>query len=165
MNLHVSKAHIGRLAEQIAPHCDGDQKLLQDCLEGESDLISVASRIHEQIARDTEMLVGIKERKDALAGREKRIKDRVARFKASIGELLRAAKLTKLELPEVTYSVRDGNPKLDVADASAVPTQFLRYPDPTPDKFKINVQFGGAKDLPNWLTRQPPVDIVTGRVK
>jgi hypothetical protein len=164
MNVSLTRAQIEQVAAQIAPMCDGDEQLLQDMLEGETDLISVASRIHEQIARDNEMLVGIAERKSALAGREKRIKDRAASMKAQIGALLRAARLTKLELPEVTYSVRDGKPTLEVVDPSAVPEDYLTY-KPTVNKSQINADFAPGDELPNWLTVKPASDVVTGRVK
>ena len=75
MNVHISRAQIQAVAEQIAPMCDGDEQLLQDMLEGETDLLSLVSRMHAQYARDNEMLAGIAERKTALMAREKRIKE------------------------------------------------------------------------------------------
>lgn len=164
MNIQVSRNHIQAMAEQIAPMCDGDEQLLQDMLEGETDLLSIVSRLHEQIARDNEILVGIGDRKSALAAREQRIKDRASRFKAEIGKLLRASRLTKVELPEVTYSVRDGKPKLVVNSPLAVPEEFCAVKW-SPDKKAINAEFTESEDLPNWLTREPATDIVTGRVK
>lgn len=164
MNQHVKIAEIARVAEMLAPMCDGDEQLFADMMEGETDLHSVARRIHEIIARDTETLVGIKDRKEAIAEREARIKARVAAGKDAIGKLLRAAHLKKLELPEVTYSVRDGKPKLEIADANAVPAVFQRATY-APDKTAINEAFEDSDDLPNWLTRLPAKDIVTGRTK
>ena len=164
MNVHISRAQIQAVAEQIAPMCDGDEQLLQDMLEGETDLLSLVSRMHAQYARDNEMLAGIAERKTALMAREKRIKDRANRFKQEIGSLLRAASLARLELPEVTYSVRDGKPKLVVVDPLAVPEEFNQVKW-TPDKRAINDAFEGSDDLPNWLTREPATDVVSARVK
>lgn len=164
VNNHVSRTQIEAIAAQLAPMCDGDEQLLHDMLEGETDLISIAGKLHEQLARDNEMLSGIAERKAALAAREKRIKDRAARVKVEIGGLLRAAKLTKLELPEATYSVRDGKPKLVVVDAEAVPAAY-QVAEPVPDKRAINAAFADADDLPNWLVREPATDVVTGRTK
>lgn len=165
MNVHlIQRRYIEEMAEQIAPMCDGDTDLLQDMLEGETDLISIVKRLHEQIARDEEMLVGIKERKASIADREKRIKARADKMKAQIGGLLRIAQLPKLELPEVTYSVREGKPSLVVVDAEAVPSQMLRV-SYAPDKTAINEAFADATDLPNWLIREPASDIVTARKK
>lgn len=164
MNYHVSRAHIEAIAAQIAPMCDGDEQLLQDMLEGETDLLSVAKRMHEQLARDNELLAGIAERMAELKGRQKRFKARAARFKAEIGNLLRAANLTTLELPEATYSVRNGKPNLVVVDPAAVPER-LQVCSWSPNKAAINEQFNDADDLPNWLTREPATDIVTARTK
>lgn len=163
--LHPIKAQeIAAIAEQIAPMCDGDNDLLQDMLEGETDLLSIVKRLHEQRARDEEMLAGIKERKAALAEREKRIKARADKMKEQIGGLLRIAHLPKIELPEVTYSVRDGKPTLKVVDPDAVPEEYLTF-KPQVNKTQINADFDPDGELPNWLVVEPAHDVVTGRVK
>ena len=164
MNLALDRAAIERMAEMIAPMCDGDEELLANMMEGETDLYSVVGRIHEQIARDGEMLEGIKVRKAAIAEREGRIKARAERFKEQVGILLRAARLSKIELPEVTYSVRDGKAKLVVVDADAVPPEFCRVKT-EPDKALINESFADTEALPNWLVWEAPRDVVTARTK
>lgn len=164
MNIQIARAEIERLAEQIAPMCDGDERLLRDMLEGETDLVWLVSRLHEERARDLETLAGIKARKDDLRIREDRIKAREARFKDEIGKLLRAGKLAKLELPEVTYSVRIGKDKLVVTNPLAVPEE-LNAVSWRPDMTKIKEEFADARSLPNWLRIDPAKDIVTGRVK
>lgn len=164
MNHLISRAQIQAMADKLAPLCDDDEQLLQDMLEGETDLISIVTRIHEQIARDNEMLAGIAERKRTLADRESRIKTRADRMKSEIGSLLRIAHLSKLELPEVTYSVRDGKPKLEVVDPQAVPDEYLTF-KPQPNKTQINADFDPHGDLPNWLVRRDATDVVTARTK
>lgn len=164
MNAFVTIGQIRAIAEQIAPHCDGDDILLQDTLEGETDIIWLLSRLHEQIARDGEILVGIKDRQAALAERKSRIESRIDKFKEQVGTILRAAQLSKVELPEVTYSVRDGKPKLVVVDPDAVPAELTRT-KAEPDKTAINEAYANADALPNWLVREPARDVVTGRVK
>lgn len=165
MRVDLKASEINRAVDWFeAAFGDGDDDLKLIFLEGETDLHSVARRIHEIIARDTETLVGIKDRKDSIAEREARIKARVAAGKEAIGKLLRAAHLKKLELPEVTYSVRDGKPKLEIVSADAVPADFQRATY-APDKIAINEAFEDSDELPNWLTRLPAKDIVTGRVK
>lgn len=162
MNQMVKLAEIQRIAEMLAPHCDGDEQLFHDMMQGESDIDRVASRIWEQVARDTETLVGIKERQDALSERKGRIERRVEAGKAAIGEVLRRSHLKKLELPEVTLSVRDGKNKLEIVDKDAVPSTFQRVTY-TPDKAAINEAYSDSDSLPNWLTRLPARDVVTAR--
>lgn len=164
MNLHIKAAEIARVSEMLAPMCDGDEQLFADMLEAETDLHSVALRIHEIIARDTETLIGIKDRKASINEREARIKARVATGKEAIGKLLRAAQIKKLELPEITYSVRDGKPGLDILDPEAVPDEFCTFKK-VPSKTEINAAFDPDGDLPNWLSRTEPHDVVTGRTR
>lgn len=164
MNQMVKLAEIERIAEILAPFCDGDERLFHDMLQGESDINRVAARIWEQVARDTEILAGIKERKASIAERQDRLERRVEAGKAAIGEVLRRAQLKKLELPEVTLSVRDGKPKLEIVDKDAVPSAFQRATY-APDKTAINEAFHDSDALPNWLTRLPAKDIVTGRTR
>lgn len=165
MNVHADLTRIRQVADELDKLLGGDdERCFADMLVGESDIDRVVARIHEQVARDTEMLVGIGERKGALAERQKRIEQRVEAGKSLIGKVLRAARLPKLELPEVTYSVRDGKPVLKVVAPEAVPEEFQRTKS-EPDKSKINEAFADATELPNWLVRDVPKDVVTARTK
>jgi len=164
VNVQIQAAEIARIAELIAPLCEDDDTLFTDMIEGETDLFSIVGRLHAQIARDEEMLTGITERQSNLAERKRRISDRVTATKAAIGKFLRAATLPKIELPEATYSVRDGKPKLDIIDLDAVPLDFCRT-KLEPDKTKINEAFESVEALPNWLIRDLPKDVVTARKK
>ena len=164
MNTHIDLSALAREAEALDEICGGDEQLFHDMLLGETSIDRIVSRIHEQVARDDEMLVGIAERQRVLAERKKRIEARRDGAKALIGKVLRIARLPKLELPEVTYSVRDGKPSLDVIDPAAVPDEYLTF-TPVPNKVQINADFDPDGDLPNWLVRREAKDVVTGRVK
>lgn len=164
MNAPIQLAHIRAVAEALAPHCEEDEQLFHDMLTGETDIDRIVSRMHEQIARDGEMLVGIKERAAALSERKSRIEARIAAYKRQIGIVLRVAQLPKLELPEVTYSVREGKPKLVIVDPEAVPPEYQRIKT-EPDKTLINDAFADSESLPNWLTVEPATDVVTARTK
>lgn len=164
MNAHLDLQRLRRDAEMLDELCGGDERLFADMLVGETDIDRVVSRIHEQIARDDEILTGIKEREAALKDRKQRIANRRDNAKAFIGRLLRAVYLTKIELPEVTYSVRDGKPSLKIVDAEAVPEELTRIKR-EPDKAAINEAFEGEAALPNWLVREPASDVVTARTK
>jgi len=165
LNAHPIKlAEIARVAELLGPLCDEDDALFHDMMEAESDLFAIVARLHAQIARDEEMLTGIAERQANLAERKRRIAERVIATKAAVGQFLRAAGLTKIELPEASYSVRDGKPKLEIVDPAAVPPEFQRM-KPEPDKTKINEAFENVEALPNWLIRDLPKDVVTARKK
>ena len=166
MNAHFDLSHIARAASELDMLLgdDEDERLFHDMLVGETDIDHIVRRIHEQIARDEEMLVGIGERERALSERKKRIANRKDAAKGLIGRVLRAGRLNKIELPEVTYSVRDGKPTLKVVDPVAVPADLCRTKT-EPDKPKINERFGDAEHLPNWLVRDVPKDVVTARTR
>lgn len=165
MNAHFDLGRIARMADELDQLLGGDdERLFHDMLVGESDIDHVVTRIHEQLARDTEMLVGIKDRKAAIGERQERIERRVDAAKALIGKVLRAGRLNKLELPEVTYSVREGRPSLKVVDPAGVPEELTRIKR-EPDKAAINEEFGDVETLPNWLVRELPKDVVTARTK
>lgn len=162
--MNVQLAEVARIAEQLAVLCDDDERLFADMIEGETDLYKIVGRLHGQIASDTELLTGITTRQAELSERKRRLSDRVTATKCAIGQFLRAAKLAKIELPEATYSVRDGKPKLEVVSEDAVPEQFCTLIR-KPVKAAINEAFADADDLPNWLVREPARDVVTARTK
>lgn len=164
MNARFDFSHIAQTAEALDLLCEGDERLFHDMLLGETEIDHIVSRIHEQIARDEEMLAGIAEREAAIRERKQRIAARKDGAKALIGRVLRAGHLTKLELAEVTYSVRDGKPSLRVVDPEAVPDELQRIKR-EPDKAAINERFAAATELPNWLVREDARDVVTARTK
>jgi len=162
--MSIQLAEIARIAEQLAILCDDDERLFADMMEGETDVHRIVGKLHGQIAHDGELLTGIAERQADLAERKRRLSDRTIATKAAIGQFLRAARLPKIELPEATYSVRDGKPSLRVIDPEAVPAEYCRQKI-EPDKPAINMDFSDAETLPNWLVREPARDVVTARTK
>ena len=162
--MNIQLAEIARIAEQLAVLCDDDERLFADMIEGETDVHRIIGKLHNQIASDGELLTGITERQADLSERKRRLSDRVAASKAAIGQFLRAAMLSKIELPDATYSVRDGKPSLRIVDPDAVPTELCRTKS-EPDKAAINAEYSDAAELPNWLVREPARDVITARTK
>lgn len=162
--MNVQLAEVARIAEQLATICGDDERLFADMIDGESDVTRIIGKLHDLIASDTELLTGIAVRKAEIEGRRARLEARVVATKAAIGQFLRAAKLPKIELPEATYSVRDGKAKLEVVTPDAVPEVYCRTKI-EPDKARINEAFADADELPNWLVREPARDVVTARTK
>jgi len=163
MNPQIEATNIKRAVDWLVSQCGDDASdMLPDFLEGETDLHKLITRLHEGIANDAGMVTGIKERKADLDTRQKRLEARIDAQKGAIIMLMQAGKQSKVELPEVTYSLRDGKPKLVVVDADAVPEIFHRHKVET-DKALINEAFADAEVLPNWLTLEPAKPILTGR--
>jgi hypothetical protein len=157
-------AELARIAAELDILCDNDEALFADMMEGETDVHEYVQKLHNSRAEDQERIVGLKARMDDLTDRKRRYEAREAATKAAIGKVLRVAMLPKIELPEATYSVRDGKPPLRVVDPAAVPEPFQRI-KAEPDKPKINEHYAEAPELPNWLVREPATDVVTARTK
>jgi len=164
MNLHIKLSEIQRIADELRPLIGDDEQCFADMIEGETDAGYLVQLLHDQIAHDGEMVTGIKAREAELKGRRERLEARVSGNKAAIGKVLRAASLSKWELPEATYSVRDGKSKIAIVDKDAVPIEFQRATY-APDKTAINESFANSDALPNWLVREPARDVVTARTK
>lgn len=164
MNAPIQMAEIARIADMLSVMCDDDEQLFANMLEGETDLYRIVGKLHDQLAMDDELIVGISVRQGELSERKTRLSDRKTVTKAAIGQFLRAAQLSKIELPEATYSVRDGKPSLRVTNPEAVPPELCRAKI-EPDKPKINETYAAADSLPNWLVREPARDVVTARTK
>lgn len=165
MQINIQLAELARAVEWLRENFGEDfDDLLPDFMEGETDLHEIVEKLHQQLASDSELIAGIAARQEDLGLRKRRLSDRTVATKAAIGKFLRAGQLSKIELPEATYSVRDGKPKLDIVDPSAVPAEYQRS-KPEPDKTLINETFAQSDDLPNWLVRTPPVDVVTARTR
>jgi hypothetical protein len=162
MNIVLKAQEIARIAGQLAAICEDDERLFSDMMEGETDLHKLITRLHEGIANDAGMVTGIKERKADLDARQKRLEARIDAQKGAIVMLMQAGQQSKVELPEVTYSLRDGKPKLVVVDDDAVPDEYCTLIR-KPVKATINEAFADADALPNWLTLEPAKPILTGR--
>jgi hypothetical protein len=153
-----------RIAENLRAMCGDDDDLFADMIEGETSAVEVIARLHTDRAATLELIEGIKTREADLKERKARLQAREGAIKAAIGQVLRAVELPKVELPEATYSVRDGKPRLEIVDAAAVPEGYCVM-KPQPDKNFINAEFADADELPNWLTRVEASDVVTARTK
>lgn len=164
MNINIQAAEIARIADALAAMCGDDERLFADMLEGESDLHWLVGRLHNGIANDTGMVLGIKERQSDLSERKTRLEARIEAQRGAIIQLMQAGKVAKVELPEATYSLRDGKPKIEVVDKDAVPAEYLRS-KPEIDKTAINEAFADADTLPNWLVRTDARPVLTARTK
>jgi hypothetical protein len=162
--MNMQLADVARIAGLLNTLCGDDDTLFADMVEGETDLFAIVGRLHQRIASDGELIAGITERQADLAERKRRLTDRTVATKAAIGQFLRAAMIPKIELPEATYSVRDGKSSLKIVDVDAVPEAYCTLVR-QPVKAAINEAFADASELPNWLVREAARDVVTARTK
>ena len=164
MNVQLQTAEIARIANALHDMCGDDERCYEDMLAGETDLHKLVNRLHDGIATDLGMVAGIKMRQGDLSDRKSRLEARIDAQRGAVISLLQAGRVNKVELPEATYSLRDGKPKLTVIDDDAVPAEYQRTKVET-DKTAINDAFADAGELPNWLTREAAKPVLTMRAK
>lgn len=103
----------------------GDETLLADTLEGETDLHELTKRLLDSIERDEGEAAILKEQEAARAARRKQAEGRIESRRMAIAALLQCAGVDKLRLPEATLSVRDLPPKPIVTDPDLLPDDFV----------------------------------------
>ena len=82
---------------------------------------------------------------DDLKARRDRFERRDEAFRRLMLQMLQAANLRKIELPEATISIRNGSPKVIVIDEEAIPETFIRIKrEPDKARIKVALQDGGS---------------------
>lgn len=160
----IQLAELTRIAEWLAAECGDDERAFADTLAGCTNVMEALEYTHQGLQRDEELILGIKARMTELNSRLQRVDARKDAKRKAIGQILRAAGLKKAELTEATVSVREGKPKLVVADKDAVPSEYQRV-FKSPDMAAIKEAFAEADVKPNWLAMEPATDILTIRSK
>lgn len=110
----------------IYPEITEDADLLADTLEGETDLDRVLSKLVDFV-RDAEAMAGaIKARKDEIAERQKRYERQGESGRKIIHQLMEAAQMAKVTLPEATLSILAPREKVNVVSVDDLPQGFYR---------------------------------------
>lgn len=154
---------IEAIAAELEPYRD-DEETFWTTLDGETDAVDLL-KIFLAGAQDDEALAeAIKAQEVALKTRRERIEMRAASKRKTLGMILRAANMTKAELPRGTVSVRPGNLSVRIVNEDDVPSQLMREKiTRAPDKAAIKAQIDAGETVPGCeLVRGD--DVVTVRV-
>lgn len=146
------------------PDLADDEILRADMLEGETNIDEIVTGIHRMIEDAKALRDGTQARLDDLASRKGRFQKRVDFGRDLILKILEAAQLPKLELPEVTASLK-ANPRqlLGDPDPDALPDEFVRITR-APDRKKIREALERGQQIVGcYLSNAPPS--LTLRVK
>lgn len=114
------------LAAHIRDEFPGDDELLADMLEGETDAAEWLDRLLDQEADDDAMSAALSARVKDMQDRKARIGRRKEARRALMLALLDAADLPKWERPLATVSITRRAPKPIITDESALPEGFWR---------------------------------------
>jgi hypothetical protein len=112
------------LIESLGQDAD-DAELVQDMIEGETNLYELIDRTYNAIREDQEMIDGISKREDELAVRKTQTQKRIDWRKAKIEQALLIFN-DKITRPEATFSLRKNQPILEIEDESNIPTSFWK---------------------------------------
>ena len=132
------------------PDLAEDEILRADMLEGETNIAEVVTSIHRMTEDAKALRDGTQERLDDLTARRNRFKQRVEFGRDLILKILDAAQVKKLELPEVTVSLRN-NPQKLVGDFNPdlMPDEFVQITRSV-DRKKIREAIDAGREIPGF---------------
>lgn len=114
----------------------GDDQLLNDCLEAETDIDGVLNILIERM-RDAETYAGaVATRIADLEIRQMRFEHRAKIMRDLMYKIMSAAEIKKRELPEVTISIRNVPPSVLITAEENLPDEACKF-ERKPDKTKI----------------------------
>lgn len=146
------------------PDLADDEILRADMLEGETDIRELVTSVNRMIEDAKALREGTQARLDDLLARKGRFQQRVDFGRDLILKILEAAQIRKLELPEVTASIKN-NPQQLIGDpdVNALPDELVKVTR-SPDKTKIKDALVRGLVVPGFtLSNAPPS--LTLRVK
>lgn len=147
--------------------------LLQEPLDGEvADILAsdpetcepmdVLHRIIRGAAYDREMKEAAARRRQELAEREARWSRRYEIKRQAIHAAMEALALSKIDLPDITASIKAGPSSVRVSDETALPDQYVRTKR-EPDKVKLRAALELGEIIPGAsLNNSPPVLMIKG---
>lgn len=105
-------------------------------LESETDMDALLTSIVRRIEDSKALVLGTKDRAEELAARRRRFEDRIESLRTLAFKIMEAADIAKIELPEVTLSVRNVAPSVVITDEDNLPDIACKF-ERKPDKAKI----------------------------
>lgn len=127
---------------------DDDAQLLQDTIEGETDLFEIMDKIIGALDEDQLLIDGIKERQSELSERKSRLERRIELRRGLIETAMQIAELKTLQRPLATLSMTQRGPALQVTDETLIPARFWKVGKPILDKAALKEELGGGAPIP-----------------
>lgn len=143
------------------PELAEDEILRADMLEGETNIAEIVTAIHRMTEDAKALRDGTQERLDDLAARRNRFKQRVEFGRDLILKILDAAQVKKLELPEVTVSLRNNKPVLiGEVDPGLLPDDLVKITRAV-DRAKVREVLEAGQVIEGFnLSNAPPSLVV-----
>jgi len=142
---------------------DGDEQLLLDSLEGETDFHRVLAAVVRRICEAEACAEGIGDLIREVRERQARFERRSDAMRALAFKLMTQAEVRKLELPQATLSIRAGTPKVIITDESALPFECVRLKrEPNKVAIKEHIERGEQVPGAEMSNRE---DVLSVRIK
>jgi len=133
---------------QDDPDLADDEQLFSDMLEGEGgDAMEVLHRVLRASIAAKDMAEAADSRAIEIAARRDRYRRRAEALRGAAFAALDALGIKKLELPDLTASVRAGQPVVVITDEAALPEVCIRVTR-EPDKALIAAALKGGREVP-----------------
>lgn len=126
---------------------DDDEAVWLDSIEGETNAFDIADMLLSRLLETDALADAVKAQEAALKARRTRLEDRGRAIRNSLGALLDAAAVRKLERPLGTVSRLAGRMSVVIEDEASIPTQLCKVVT-TPDKAAIKAQLEAGEDVP-----------------
>jgi hypothetical protein len=134
----------------IYPELLQDDQAWSATLESETDFHELLTDIVRRIEDCKALASGTKDRLEELATRKQRFEHNIETFRTILFNLMQAAELTKLVLPEATLSIRAGQPQLiGDNDAEALLPEFRKV-SVTPNREAIKEALKAGETVPGF---------------
>lgn len=155
--LFLIAAEYRGMAERLAD-LDLDEQTIADTLEAEGGALVAKGTNVAFVVRNLEASAeAIKAAEQQMAARRKAIEARSKRLRQYLLDAMQLAGVSKIESPHFVLSVRANPPAVNVFDATQVPSDFMRQPEPPPpeiDKKRISEALKAGQDVPGCALSQ-----------
>lgn len=138
------------------PELVEDEVLREDMIEGSTTTFEFLSKIVRLIGENGALFEGTSLYIQELLARKGRLVRREEALRSFIFKIMLSADLSKVQLPEATLSIRDGQPKVIITDEHLILDQYCRIRR-EPDKIAIKeVLASGGIISGAELSNSPP---------
>ena len=126
---------------------DGDEQLLLDSLEGETDFHRFLAAVVRRICEAEACAEGIGDLIREVRERQARFEQRGDALRGMAFKLMNWADVRKVELPQATLSIRAGQPRVIIVDEARLPPDCVRVRT-EPDKITIKNLLARGDQVP-----------------
>jgi Gp157 protein len=143
------KAEVGKLLAEY-PELEDDEELRGDMIAGETDAHKIIARALEARQEAESMAGAVKARVIDLSARQSRYERKSEAMRTLIRNIMQAAKLPKLTLPEATLSITAPRQTVGIEDLDALPQGYFKTVRQA-DKDAIKQALAGGAEIPGAI--------------